>query len=179
VGRAAAGETIRSVVLPSSLGQVLVAATVRGVCWVALGDDARALETELQRHFANASFEPADRMLTGFARSVLGWIERGDVAPDLPLDLIGTRFQLKVWEELRRLRPGETTSYGELARKLAAPRAARAVGTACGQNPLAVIVPCHRVRRSDGELGGYRWGLERKRELLARETPARGKQKRT
>ena len=177
VARAAAGETIRSVALPSSLGQVFVAATARGVCWVALGDDAAALEAEFRGHFRNACFEPANRALLGFARSILGFIDRGDVAEDLPLDLMGTRFQLKVWEELRRLRPGDTTSYGKLARKLAAPGAVRAVGTACGQNPLAVIVPCHRVLRQDGALGGYRWGLDRKRELLEREAVRRKKKR--
>jgi len=173
LARQAHGETIRALLLASSLGQVLVAATARGICWVALGKDASELETELCRHFSQAHFAPPNRELRSFGQRILGWIERGDVAADLPLDLVGTRFQLRVWEELRRLAPGETTSYGDLAHKLERPGAARAVGTAAGKNPVALLVPCHRLLRNDGALGGYRWGLERKRTLLEREATAR------
>jgi len=169
LARGARGETIRMLVGASSLGQVLVAATARGVCWVALGNDAAKLEAELWQHFTEARPAPPNRALRAHVRRILGWIERGEVADDLPLDLVGTRFQLRVWEELRRLPPGKTASYGELARKLEHPGAARAVGTAAGKNPVALLVPCHRLLRNDGAMGGYRWGVERKRTLLERE----------
>jgi AraC family transcriptional regulator of adaptative response/methylated-DNA-[protein]-cysteine methyltransferase len=170
--RAGRGETLRMLVQASSLGHVLVATTARGICWVALGKDPAALDAELRRHFSQARFAPPNRELRGYCRRILGWIERGEVAADLPLDLVGTRFQLKVWEELRRLPAGATTSYGELAKQLDCPGAARAVGTAAGKNPVALLVPCHRLLRNDGAMGGYRWGLERKRALLEREAAA-------
>lgn len=172
LARAGRGETIRALVRTSSLGHVLVAATARGICWVALGEDAAALEAELHQRFSQANFALPNRELRGYCRQILGWIERGEVAADLPLDLVGTRFQLRVWEELRRLPAGSTTSYGELAKQLAHPGAARAVGTAAGKNPVALLVPCHRMLRNDGALGGYRWGLERKQALLEREAAA-------
>ncbi len=172
IARAGRGETLRTLVQTSSLGHVLVAASPRGICWVALGEDAAELEAELRRHFKEARFEPPNRELRGYCRRILGWIERGEVAADLPLDLVGTRFQLRVWEELRRLPAGETMSYGALADQLEVPGAARAVGTAAGKNPVALLVPCHRLLRNDGAMGGYRWGLERKRALLEREAAA-------
>lgn len=172
LARAGSGETVRTLIRTSSLGRVLVAATTRGICWVALGKDAAALEAELRRHFSRAHFAPPNRELREYSERILGWIERGEVAADLPLDLVGTRFQLRVWEELRRLPVGATTSYGELAKQLECPGAARAVGTAAGKNPVALLVPCHRLLRNDGALGGYRWGLELKRVLLEREAAA-------
>lgn len=175
LARGGRGETIRSLVVRSSLGHVLVAATLRGICWVSLGQDAAALEAELHRHFGQARFAPPNRELRGYCRRILGWVERGEVATDLPLDLVGTRFQLRVWEELRRLPAGRTTSYGELAKQLECPGAARAVGTAAGKNPVALLVPCHRLLRNDGTVGGYRWGVERKRALLEREATAKTK----
>lgn len=169
LARKGRGETIRSLVHTSSLGQVLIAATARGVCWVAFGESSQELEAELRGYFSEAQFAPSNRELKGYCRRVLSWIERGEIAADIPLHLVGTRFQLKVWEELQRLPPGRTTSYGELAKQLERPGAARAVGTAAGKNPVALLVPCHRLLRNDGGLGGYRWGVDRKQVLLERE----------
>lgn len=167
-----AGQALRFAHATSKLGNVLVATTQRGVCWVALGSDRSALERELIEHFARASSVAADRRVRALARQVASWIDAGQ-GPELPLDLLGTSFQLRVWKALRDTPPGSTLSYGELAEKLGMPGAARAVGKACGDNTVAVLVPCHRVLRKDGSLGGYRWGLERKRALLEREAAAR------
>ena len=168
--RGGEGVSMRVVVRPCSLGRVLVAATERGVAAIAFGDDPERLRADLRARFPRATIaDDEDRALDPVAERVVAMIDRPDVAPDLPLDLIGTAFQQKVWRALREIPPGTTVSYGELARRIDAPRAVRAVGTACGQNPVAVAVPCNRVLREDGSLGGYRWGLERKRKLLARE----------
>lgn len=171
--RAGRGETLHYAVKACRLGRVLVATSARGVCWVAMGDDSAALYRELSSHFHQATLLDDDESAQRFAQRIARWIDTGEVADDIPLDLMGTRFQIKVWQELCRTRRGETTNYGELAERLGQPGAARAVGTACGQNPVAVLVPCHRVLRKDGQLGGYRWGLARKRALLERE--GRGK----
>lgn len=172
--RFGAGRTIGFTASMSSLGCVLCAATDRGLCWVALGDDSAELERELRRRFAKANVVRDDETVQSLAQVVVAWIEQQPPSSSVPLDLLGTRFQLRVWQALRALAPGQTVTYGELASQLGVPGAARAVGTACGQNPVAVVVPCHRVIRHDGELGGYRWGLERKRELLRREQCPRG-----
>lgn len=164
-----AGERIEYAVLTCSLGKALVAATARGVCAILLGDDEAGLHADLQRRFGRATLQrgdPAFRLrIAGAIACVDG--ERPD--PGLPLDLRGTAFQQRVWRELLRIPPGATRNYSEVARRLGAKHAARAVAKACGDNPLAVAVPCHRVVRADGELAGYRWGLARKRALLARE----------
>ena len=170
LARAAAG-AVRYAVAPSTLGAVLVAASAAGVCAVLLGDDAEALAAELRRRFPGAA--PAgDDAVPALAARVVERIERpagaGD-APSLPLDPRGTAFQLAVWEALREIPPGQTATYTEIAARLGMPTSARAVAQACAANPLAVLVPCHRVVRSDGGLSGYRWGVERKRALLARE----------
>lgn len=152
-----------------SLGQLLVAATERGVCAILLGDDRAALERDLRHRFQKARFRSAD---AGFARTlgqVTALIEAPQRGSKLPLDIRGTAFQQRVWQALRSIPAGKTWSYSELARHIGAPRAVRAVAGACAANPLAVALPCHRVRRSDGSLSGYRWGPERKRVLLARE----------
>ena len=152
----------------SPLGQVMVAATDRGLCFVSLGDE-RTLERHLRDEFPEAEIHRADRGLGRMVDAVLGAI-RGR-APDrgLPLDIQGTAFQRLVWDALRRVRPGETVTYAELARRIGKPRASRAVASACAGNHLAVVVPCHRVVRSDGGLGGYRWGMKRKAALLESE----------
>jgi AraC family transcriptional regulator of adaptative response/methylated-DNA-[protein]-cysteine methyltransferase len=163
------GVEVRAVVRECSLGQVLVAATTRGVCAVAFGDDAGSVIEELRQRFPSAAVVDSDPSLDDLASRVIEMVEATGPAPALPLDLIGTAFQQKVWRALRDIPRGKTMSYAELARQIGTPRAARAVGTACGRNPVAVAVPCHRVVRDDGALGGYRWGLERKRTLLERE----------
>jgi AraC family transcriptional regulator of adaptative response/methylated-DNA-[protein]-cysteine methyltransferase len=165
----ARGLRMRALVRPCSLGHVLVAATERGVCLIAFGDQAEGLERELGERFPEARVEPADGALERLASAVVAAADGAGSAADVPLDLLGTAFQQRVWRALRDIPRGTTTTYAELARRIGAPRAVRAVGTACGANPVAVLIPCHRVVRGDGGLGGYRWGLTRKKALLARE----------
>lgn len=160
---------LRITVRPSSLGPTLIAATGRGVCAILFGEGRGELEAELRRRFPCATLEAGDPALAPLADAVVALIDSAGVGPDVPLDLIGTAFQQRVWRALREIPRGTTIDYGELARRIGSPRAVRAVGTACGANPLAVAVPCHRVLRADGGLGGYRWGLPRKQALLARE----------
>jgi AraC family transcriptional regulator of adaptative response/methylated-DNA-[protein]-cysteine methyltransferase len=167
--RGAEGLQIRAAIRPCSLGKMLVAATARGVCMVAFDDDPAALQADLRRRFPRAVIAGSDAGLERLADAVLTLVDGSGVAADLPLDLMGTAFQQRVWKALREIPSGTTTTYAELARRIGAPRAVRAVGTACGANPVSVAVPCHRVLRGDGALGGYRWGLERKKTLLARE----------
>jgi AraC family transcriptional regulator of adaptative response/methylated-DNA-[protein]-cysteine methyltransferase len=169
LGRGGEGIELRALVRPCSLGQALIAATARGICAVTLGDDGAALTADLRARFPRARVLPPDRALEALAEAVVALIDGAGVSAELPLDLVGTAFQQKVWRALRDIPPGSTTSYAELARRIGSPRAVRAVGTACGANPIAVAVPCHRVVRGDGALGGYRWGLARKKALLARE----------
>lgn len=166
-------ETIRFVAQECSLGVALVATTAQGVCALLLGDDAQALEAELRRRFPHARFSAADdtcRLLAGAARALVEADgARGGLLLDLPLDLRGTAFQQRVWAALRKIPPGRTATYAEIAHEIGAPKATRAVAGACAANPVAVAIPCHRVLRSDGALSGYRWGVDRKRALLARE----------
>ncbi|MBE2252874.1 MAG: bifunctional DNA-binding transcriptional regulator/O6-methylguanine-DNA methyltransferase Ada [Myxococcus sp.] len=152
-----------------SLGQVLVAATHRGVCWVTLGDDGAALVTALRARFPLAAPGRRDAAFAKVVRRVVGAIETPSAGAALPLDVQGTAFQQRVWRAISQIPPGETRSYLELATALGAPQSVRAVAQACGANPTAVLVPCHRVVRSDGALSGYRWGVARKAQLLARE----------
>jgi AraC family transcriptional regulator, regulatory protein of adaptative response / methylated-DNA-[protein]-cysteine methyltransferase len=169
VRRGGAGAVIRFAVGEASLGAVLVAATTKGVCAILLGDDPEALVRELQDRFPKADFEGGD---TGFERMVarvVGLVEAPGQRLDLPLDIRGTAFQQKVWAALSAIPAGKTATYAEIARAIGQPTAVRAVAQACGANPLAVAIPCHRVVRSDGDLSGYRWGVERKRKLIARE----------
>lgn len=165
-----AGMSVRFVAAPCSLGKVLVAATERGVCAILLGDDPQELIADLQRRFPAASHAPGGQEMAQLVAAVVALIE--DPARQgggLPLDLRGTAFQIRVWQALAKIPAGRTVSYAELAAAVGAPRAARAVARACATNHLAVAVPCHRVIRGDGDLSGYRWGIERKRALLARE----------
>jgi len=153
----------------SELGRVLVAGTERGLCAIFLGDSDDDLRDALERRFAKARLIPADARMAEWVAQTIAYIEEPNGAFALPLDVRGTAFQQKVWRALRGIPWGETTTYAEIARRIGAPSATRAVATACGANPAAVTVPCHRVVRADGGLGGYRWGLERKRALLRRE----------
>lgn len=149
----------------SALGKVLIAATERGLCAVMLGDAERALVKELQAQFPPAEIG-ADPRLAPYLKQVLSQFTEHPAALDLPLDLRATAFQMRVWEALRRIPRGETRSYGELAASLGQPTAVRAVARACATNPVAVVVPCHRVIGKDGKPTGYRWGVERKEKLL-------------
>lgn len=167
--RGGAGETIRFTIVPTWLGLALVAATGRGVCMTALGDDRAALEADLRRRFPAALIWPADATLCGWAERIIQFIARPEAQLDLPLDIRGTAFQAQVWRALQKIPPGRTTTYREIASTLGRPTAVRAVGRAIASNKLAVIVPCHRVIRSDGDISGYHWGVERKRALLDRE----------
>jgi AraC family transcriptional regulator of adaptative response/methylated-DNA-[protein]-cysteine methyltransferase len=167
--RGGAGLRIRFTTVPTSLGTLLVAATDRGLCAVTLGDSAVELEERLREEYPAAQVEPGDDGLRDWTSAVVDRLEgAGDTARP-PLDLHGTAFQLRVWEELQRIPAGATRSYGEVARAIGSPSAARAVAAACAGNPVAVVVPCHRVVRETGELGGYRWGVERKQAILERE----------
>jgi len=163
------GEEIRFAVGECSFGAILVARAARGVCAILLGDEPEDLVHDLERRFPRARLVGGDAAFEELVARVVGLVERPDLGAALPLDIRGTAFQRRVWEALRAIRPGETVTYAELAAKVGLPAAARAVGRACAANPLAVAIPCHRVVRTDGGLSGYRWGVERKRALLARE----------
>jgi AraC family transcriptional regulator of adaptative response/methylated-DNA-[protein]-cysteine methyltransferase len=159
------GETIRYVIAQSPLGPLLVAATSRGICRLTFDEDERALK----RRFPNATIVADDGTISAWAEGALLAIEHPAQTPELPIDVRGTAFQEAVWKELRKIPLGETRSYADIAAAVGQPQAVRAVGTANGRNPVAVLVPCHRVIRSDGSLGGYAGGLDRKRKLLAGE----------
>lgn len=167
--RGGAGEAIRFAVGACSLGSILVAATERGVCAILLGDDPEALLRDLQDRFPKAELIGGDAGFEVTVAQVVGLVEAPGTGLDLPLDIGGTAFQQRVWQALRAIPAGRTASYAEIARAIGEPAAVRAVARACGANPLAVAIPCHRVVRSDGGLSGYRWGVERKRDLLERE----------
>jgi len=172
--RGGRGMEIRYTVVPCRLGRLLVAATARGVCAVELGDDDGALAAALTAEYPAARIEREEGEFGGWVRAILGYLagERsGERAKglDLPLDVQATAFELRVWDALRRIPYGETRTYGEVAAALGDAKAARAVARACAANPAALVTPCHRVVRADGETGGYRWGKERKRALLAME----------
>jgi len=163
------GAEIRFAVGACSLGAVLVAATDKGICAISLGDDPDALVHELQDVFPKAKLLGGDRDFEQWMAQVVGFVEAPAIGLDLPLDVRGTAFQQRVWQALRKIPAGSTVSYTELAQRIGAPTAARAVAHACASNTIAVAIPCHRVVRTDGALSGYRWGVARKRELLARE----------
>ena len=163
------GMRIRFSIVDSPLGRLLVAGTERGLCAVTLGDDDAALEEALRREYPRARVERAGAGLERWLEAIVGWLRGGPEALDLPLDVRATAFQLRVWRALREIPAGSTVSYGELAERIGAPGAARAVARACATNPVALVVPCHRVVRADGAPGGYRWGIDRKRRLLAAE----------
>ncbi len=160
---------IRFAVGQCTLGSVLVAATGKGICAISLGDDPETLVLDLQDRFPAARLIGDDPAFEATVAQVVGLVETTGAPLELPLDIRGTAFQQRVWQALCAIPAGETRTYGEVATALGAPRAVRAVARACAANPLAVAIPCHRVVRRDGDISGYRWGVERKRALLARE----------
>jgi AraC family transcriptional regulator of adaptative response/methylated-DNA-[protein]-cysteine methyltransferase len=166
-GRGGLGMEIRYAIAESPAGRVLVAATDRGVCAVMIGESDAPLVAALAREFPRASIVRAPRALDAYVRQVVALAGGG--AGTVPIDVAATAFQWRVWRELQQIPPGETRSYAQVAAALGAPRAARAVARACASNPVALVVPCHRVIRGDGGLGGYRWGVDRKKKLLDRE----------
>ncbi len=166
--------SIRFAVGQCSLGAILVAQSERGVCAIQLGDDPEALVRDLQDRFPRARLIGGDGDFERLVAQVVGFVEAPQLGLDLPLDVRGTAFQQRVWQALREIPPGRTVSYADIARRIGAPKAVRAVAQACGANPVAVAIPCHRVIRRDGDLSGYRWGVERKRELLRREAETAG-----
>jgi AraC family transcriptional regulator of adaptative response/methylated-DNA-[protein]-cysteine methyltransferase len=163
------GASIRFAVGECSLGSILVAATGKGICAILLGDDADALVRELDDRFPKATLIAGDEEFEEWVAKVVGLVEAPALGLDLPLDVRGTAFQRRVWQALREIPPGSTASYSEIAARIGAPRAVRAVAQACASNAIAVAIPCHRIVRNNGELSGYRWGVERKRALLDRE----------
>lgn len=169
--RGGAGEVIHWSLIDTALGRALVATTLRGICAVELGDEDDALAAKLAREFPRARLERVDEGRDDFLAPRLRAV--ADALAGLPaavdVDLVGTAFQKRVWDALMRIPAGQTRSYAQLAAALGAPRGARAVARACAGNRVAVIVPCHRVVRGDGSLGGYRWGLPLKQQVLARE----------
>jgi AraC family transcriptional regulator, regulatory protein of adaptative response / methylated-DNA-[protein]-cysteine methyltransferase len=169
------GEEIRWSIVDTALGQAIVAATARGICMVELGDDVDALVRKLHAEFPRAQLQQVDagrdEFLAPRVRAVADALAgNGAASTRIPVDLIGTAFQKRVWDALMKIPRGETRSYSELAAALDAPKAARAVASACAHNRVAIVVPCHRVIRGDGSLGGYRWGLALKQQLLGRES---------
>ena len=170
------GMLIRFAVARTDLGWVLVAGTGRGLCAIDLGDSRKALVDALKARFDKAEHREGDPESVRWLRRVTESIASPRRGLDLPLDIRGTAFQRRVWQELRRIPAGGTASYGEVARRIGKPGSARAVARACASNPLALAVPCHRVVRSDGDPGGYRSGVERKRTLLEREAKEEGGQ---
>lgn len=171
--RAGGTETeIRFAIGQCSLGAILVARSERGVCAISLGDDPDALAREFQDRFPRAALIGDDAGFAQWVARVIGLVEAPRLGLDLPLDVRGTAFQQRVWQALRRIAPGKTATYAQIARRIGAPKAVRAVAQACAANPLAVAIPCHRVVRADGAPSGYRWGVPRKRALLEREAGA-------
>ena len=167
--RGGAGASISFAIVPTPLGRLLVAATERGLCAVRFGESISELERGLRTEFHAAELHRDDAAMRKYVDPLLSAIRGENTTVDLPLDIRATAFQMKVWEALRQIPAGETRSYSEVAREIGEPRAVRAVARACATNPVALAVPCHRVVRGDGELAGYRWGVERKKKLLEKE----------
>jgi AraC family transcriptional regulator of adaptative response/methylated-DNA-[protein]-cysteine methyltransferase len=165
-------EDIRFAVGQSSLGAILVASSLQGVVAILMGDDPHALVRNLQDRFPQARLIGGDTDYEALIARVVGLIEAPKIGLDLPLDVRGTAFQQRVWQALREIPPGKTVSYTAIARAIGAPRAVRAVASACAANAIAVAIPCHRVARTDGSASGYAWGIERKRALIEREAAA-------
>jgi AraC family transcriptional regulator of adaptative response/methylated-DNA-[protein]-cysteine methyltransferase len=165
-----AGETITYACRDSALGPLLMAATKRGVCFAQFGKSERALIRQLQQEFPNATLRASTatdaQELDAWVEALNEHLSAGAPRPELPLDLRGTAFQIRVWQFLLHVAEGDVVSYSEVAAGIGKPKAVRAAASACGANSIAVLIPCHRVLRSDGGLGGYRWGTERKRALL-------------
>ncbi len=168
-GKGGKGAKIRFAVAPCFLGWILVAKTEIGVCSVALGDSPEELEADLRREFFAAEIQADNSALKSELEVILAALEGHEPLPQLPLDIRATAFQARVWRELRQIARGKTVSYGELAAQLGDKNAVRAVARACASNPVALVTPCHRVVGKNGELTGFRWGLERKKRLLEHE----------
>ena len=166
------GEIIRFAIGECSLGAILVAASEKGVCCITLGDDPEFLLADLQNRFRKAELTGGDAVFEKLVAEVVGFVEAPRLGLDLPLDIRGTVFQQRVWQALREIPAGLTASYSQIAGKIGSPKAVRAVAGACAANSIAVAIPCHRVVRHDGDLSGYRWGVERKRLLIQREASA-------
>ncbi len=164
---------IRYTVAACPLGRLLLAGTERGICAVYLGDSDAQLEAELMKEFSAADVRHDDMELNSWVSAILDHLNGKQPHLDLPLDVRATAFQWRVWQELRTIPYGSTRSYSDIARALGQPKAVRAVARACATNPVSVVIPCHRVLREDGSLGGYRWGMKRKQSLLDREKGAR------
>jgi AraC family transcriptional regulator, regulatory protein of adaptative response / methylated-DNA-[protein]-cysteine methyltransferase len=160
---------IRFAIGECSLGSILIAATDKGVCAILLGNDPDALVRQLQDRFAKAEIVGGDADFEQLVARVVGFVEQPKLGLDLPLDVQGTAFQQRVWKALRQIGVGKTASYREIAARIGHPKSMRAVAQACAANMIAVAIPCHRVIRTDGDISGYRWGVQRKRELLQRE----------
>lgn len=167
--RGGRGVNISYTIVASPLGRLLVATTERGVCAVRMGDNDQNLERDLREEFPQAEIKRADSALREPVEKILTHLTRNEPRLDLPLDIRATAFQLRVWQKLREIPYGQTVSYGDVAKALGKPGAVRAVGRACATNPVALVIPCHRVVKEDKSLGGYRWGLDRKRKLLEKE----------
>lgn len=163
---------IRFAIGECSLGAILVAMSDRGVCAISLDDDPDALVRDLQDRFPHAELIGGDNNFEQLVAKVVGFVEAPALGLDLPLDVRGTAFQQRVWQMLREIPVGDTVSYTDIAKRMGSPKSARAVAGACAANTLAIAIPCHRVIRNDGSLSGYRWGIERKAELLRRESKA-------
>ncbi len=168
------GVGISYVVLETSLGLILIAATDRGLCSLRLSDDEGSLLRELEEEYPAAELQrvqaPFDEALRVWHEAICGYLVGKRIEPGLPLDVRGTAFQARVWQYLQTIPMGETRSYSEVAEGIGQATATRAVATACASNPVALAIPCHRVIRSNGELGGYRWGMERKQKILESES---------
>jgi AraC family transcriptional regulator of adaptative response/methylated-DNA-[protein]-cysteine methyltransferase len=172
------GVRIQYTIIESDLGRLLIAATPRGICSVRFGETDRTLEQELRREFSAAQISRGDRELRSLAESVVQSLA-GSASGAVPVDIQGTAFQQRVWNALRDIPRGQTRSYAEIARQIGKPKAVRAVANACASNPVAVVVPCHRVIQKNGSMAGYRWGVERKEALLRAEQQARNTEARS
>ena len=168
-----ASEAIHFATGQSTLGAILVAATESGICAIFLGDDPERLVRDLQDAFPNVEITGGSEAVDAMVAQVVAFVEQPARGLVLPLDIRGTAFQRQVWESLQAVPPGMTASYTEIARRMGQPKSVRAVATACAANKIAVAIPCHRVVRTNGSLSGYRWGIERKAELLQREQEGR------
>jgi AraC family transcriptional regulator, regulatory protein of adaptative response / methylated-DNA-[protein]-cysteine methyltransferase len=167
--RGGRGVSINYTIVASSMGRLLVAMTERGVCAVRMSDADAELEKDLREEFPHAEIKRDDSALREQVQKILNHLDNNEPRLDLPLDIRATAFQRQVWDKLRAIPYGQTVSYGDVAKALGKPGAVRAVGRACATNPVALVIPCHRVVREDQTLGGYRWGLERKKKLLEKE----------
>lgn len=173
--RGGKGLVVSYSVVRSSFGWLLVAATDRGICRIDFGDTPEIVRARLEEDFSEATLREGDSAFAATVERILDFLEQPEERTTLPLDIQGTIFQRRVWSALESIPPGATATYAEIAERIGRPKAARAVARACATNRLAVLIPCHRVIRGDGELGGYRWGIERKRELLRREAEKKKK----